>query len=219
MIILPVTYLGPVEWWARLAGGAAGGDVVVDVGERWVKQTARNRCEIMTAGGVRALVVPVHAGRPAGGGRVRTREVRVDNSKRWQHVHWGAIEAAYGSAPFFEHYAGRFEEVYRRKWEWLVDLDEELMGIVAGALKMPGGEWRRSEEWVEAGKGDEDLRGKKALRRESGRARMEDGVHGASYGAEYVQVFADRQEFVGGLSVLDLLMCEGPEAGEWLKKK
>ncbi len=54
MTILPLTYLGGVEWFARLAQD----DCVIDVGENWVKQTARNRAEIMTANGVAALTVP-----------------------------------------------------------------------------------------------------------------------------------------------------------------
>jgi hypothetical protein len=34
----------------------------------------------------------------------------------------------------------------------------------------------------------------------------------------YQQVFAERHGFVPNLSILDLLLCEGPMAGAYLKK-
>jgi hypothetical protein len=58
-----------------------------------------------------------------------------------------------------------------------------------------------SERYVEAATQDLDLRGK--------------GVknEGSTFVAEpYFQVFSDRMPFAENLSVIDLLMCEGPSA-------
>ncbi len=198
MTILPVTYLGGVEWFSRLLGGGC----VVDVGENWVKQTARNRAEILTANGVAALTVPVHGG----GAKIATRDVRIDNSRRWQHVHWMSIVSAYRAAPFFDHYEERFAGVYGRRFEFLVDLDLELTGVLAPLFGVDSGALEVSRDYVVAAPGDVDLRGKKALRRGDVAAGFQ----------EYIQVFYDRGPFVPGLSAIDLLFCEGPAAREYL---
>lgn len=192
MTILPITYLGGTEWFSHMLRG----DAVIDLGENWVKQTARNRCEIMTAGGVAALTVPVHAG------HVLLRDVRIDNSKRWAATHWKSIVSAYRNSPFFDHYEERFAPIYERRHEFLIDLNLELLEVLCKALDT---EAIISEKYIVAAHEDTDLRGKKALRR------------GAST-SEYIQVFATSANgFESGLSVVDLLFCEGPAAPEILR--
>jgi hypothetical protein len=214
MTILPLTYLGGVEWFARLAASsassvAAGADAgvpcrcVIDVGENWVKQTSRNRAEILTANGVAALTVPVHGY----GQKIRTKDVRIDNSKRWQHTHWTSIVSAYRGSPYFDHYEERFAPVYERRFEFLTDLNLELLGIVTNALGMDAASIRISEDYIVAAAEDVDLRGKKALRR--------DGAQGVSFRG-YTQVFYDRVPFVPGLSIVDLLFCEGTSSSLYL---
>jgi hypothetical protein len=238
MTILPLTYLGGVEWFAHLAGG----DCIVDVGENWVKQTARNRAEILTAGGVAALTVPVHGGNAHGGNsgaQIRIRDVRIDNSKRWQHTHWVSMVSAYRNSPFFDHYEERFAPVYgaAKRFDFLVDLNLELLDIVTAALRLGGGtegsgrSFRLSEGYVAASPGDLDLRGKKSLRRPGANPNPNPPPNPSPgsgptasgpppqnfYFREYIQVFADRMPFIPGLSIVDLLFCEGPSARELLR--
>lgn len=194
MTILPITYLGGVEWFSRLLGG----DAIIDLGENWVKQTARNRCEIMTSGGVSTLTVPVHAG------HVRLRDVRIDMSKRWTAIHWKSIVSAYRNSPFFDHYEELFAPIYERRHEFLVDLNLELLNVLAAIL---GATVQLSDNYIVASPNDLDLRGKKSLRR-------------GSPTPEYFQIFSDpATPFESGLSVIDLLFCEGPSAREILQRQ
>jgi hypothetical protein len=197
----------------------------------------------MTSTGVAALTVPVHGY----GAKIATRDVRIDNSRRWQHTHWMSIVSGYRNSPFFEHYEWRFAPVYERRFEFLVDLDLELLSIVApllglesieriGAIAGYGatatsGAITISESWVEARPGDIDLRGKKALRRPtppsypatqpSGPVSHNSPHHPHHphhpHAHEYTQVFSDRQPFVAGLSIVDLLFNEGPAARVFLE--
>jgi len=199
-IILPAAYLGSVGYFSMLARGGC----VIDVGENWVKQTARNRAEILTAGGVAALTVPVHGY----GGKVAARDVRIDDSKRWRHTHWGSVVASYSAAPFFDHYRERFDAVYARRFEFLIDLNMELLSVMLTALRLPA-EFTISESYVAATPADLDLRGKKALRRPL-------TIPATPEFPEYTQVFYDRLPFEPDLSALDLLLCEGPSAGDYL---
>jgi hypothetical protein len=429
MTILPITYLGGIEWFRQLIAG----DCVIDIGENWVKQTARNRCEIMTSGGVATLVVPVHASakfcgetgfgtggcefggavgsygeifggaKSAGsrggiGGGVRsdaslsstqraeccgefedvagfgtgrtsdmtgdtargatdcrigyfgkiggknrheaglsarefaalklsakkaatndfatkklsakklsTKDVRIDNSRPWQHQHWISLVSAYKNSPFFDHYEERFAPVFSKKFDFLVDLNLELLDILIVALRLEN-RVQISEDYIIAQDGDIDFRGKKSLRRSENsapegpkfghfgelggehnggrdgdegnprhgkeenfrvtrcgsdedfqgntsrsavgqfpgkRIPIEEGipkeyiavgkrqtsgeyasaaapvgsgapVRGGGIHMEYTQVFSDKTPFVSGLSVVDLLFCEGPTAREFL---
>jgi hypothetical protein len=190
MTILPLTYLGSTAWFARLLAG----DCVVDIHENWVKQTARNRLDIVTAAGVSTLTVPVHAY----GAKIATRDVRIDNSRRWQHIHWGSLVAALRNSPFFDHYAERFAPFYERQYTWLLDFNVELTQTMLSTLGVEQEVLNLSERYVEAKPNDLDLRPKKALRPENETLPL----------PTYTQVFADRMEFSPYMSIIDLLMCE-----------
>ena len=191
MIILPTAYFGSTEYWTALVKG--GGDVVLDLGENYVKRSERNRTRIMTSGGVMQLSVQLcHANRP----RQAITSMQVDYSKRWQHQHLVAIESAYRSSPYFDYYADRFLPLFERRWERLVDLNMAIMEQCATVLKVA--KPRVSESYIVATEADRDM-------------RIKD--NGSTYVAEpYIQVFSDRFSFEERLSILDLIMCEGPEA-------
>ena len=195
MIILPSVYFGSLEYWATLVQG--GDEVVIDLGENYVKRSERNRTEIMTAGGVMQLSVQLrHANRP----RQPMRSMKIDYSKRWQHQHLVAIESAYRSSPYYDYYGERFAKLYNREWKYLVDLNMASLEEVCAILKRPVP--RISEQYIEASELDIDLRPKKQS------ATFE--------AAPYIQVFSDRFEFEPRLSIYDLVMCEGPAANELL---
>jgi hypothetical protein len=191
MVILPSAYLPSVEYVARLLRE----DAVIDLGENFIKRSERNRASILSANGVMQLTVHVeNANRP----RQRMRDVRIDYSKRWQHQHWLSIVSAYKSSPYFDHFAPQLEPFYKREWRYLVDYNMEYLQSL---LRLLGAkcEVRISEQYVEAEQGDLDLRPKHN--------------EGSTFVAEpYFQVFSDRMPFEANLSVLDLLMCEGPAA-------
>lgn len=197
MTILPLQYFGSTEYWTALIKG--GDEVVIDLGENYVKRSERNRTTILASEGVMQLSVQLaHANRP----RQPMRTMAIDYSKRWQHQHRMAIESAYRSSPYYDYYAPLLRRLYDRAWERLVDLDIATLEIICKALKinMPC----LSESYVTASADDIDMRDKR---------------RGSTFVAEpYIQVFCDRMPFVPNLSILDLVMCEGPEAIDILRR-
>lgn len=191
MTILPVAYMPSVEYVARLLREES----VVDLGEHYIKRSQRNRAQILSANGVMSLTVNVeNANRP----RQMIKDVRIDYSKRWQHQHWVSIMSAYKSSPYFDHYAHMLEPFYKREWRYLVDYNMEYLSTL---LRLLGVEDKVniSEKYVAAREDDVDLRPKHN--------------EGSTFVAEpYFQVFSDRMPFVANLSILDLLLCEGPQA-------
>ena len=196
MVILPLTYWGSVEHFANLLQG--GEEAIIDLGENYVKRSERNRTEIVTPTGGMVLSVPlIKANRP----RTPMRDMRIDNSKRWQHQHWIAILSAYRSSPYYDYIADRIAPIYEREWEFLADLNREILQAEFDIL---GIEPKHcfSEIYVEPSEATIDLRDKK---RESNFCSP-----------QYFQMFMDRTPFVENASMLDLLMCEGRQAIELL---
>ncbi len=191
MVILPSVYLPSVEYVARLLRE----ECIIDLGENYVKRSQRNRGQILSANGVMSLTVNVeNANRP----RQPMRDVKIDYSKRWQHQHWVSILSAYKSSPYFDHYASELEPFYRREWRYLVDYNMEYTATLLRLLGA-GRELPTSERYVVATEADLDLRPK--------------NIEGSAFSAQpYFQVFSDRMPFAENLSVLDLLLCEGPQA-------
>lgn len=192
MVVLPLTYWGNIEHFANLLQG--GEEAIIDLGENYVKRSERNRTEIVTPTGGMVLSVPlIKANRP----RTPMRDMRIDNSKRWQHQHWVAILSAYRSSPYFDYIADRIAAIYGRKWEYLVDLNREILQAEFDILGIEP-KFRFSEQYIEPSEDLIDLRNKK---RES-----------QFCSPQYFQLFMDRTPFVENASTLDLLMCEGREA-------
>lgn len=197
MVVLPLTYWGNIEYFAHLLRG--GDDAVIDLGENYVKRSERNRTQIVTPTGGMVLSVPlVKANRP----RTPMRDMRVDNSRRWQHQHWVAILSAYRSSPYYDYVADRVASIYEREWGFLVDLNREILQAEFDILGLVP-QHRFSDLYIEPQEAALDLRDKK---RES-----------TFCSPQYFQLFMDRTAFVENASMLDLLMCEGREAIDLLR--
>lgn len=186
-----MAYLPSVEYVARLLREQC----VIDLGENYVKRSQRNRAYILSANKVMPLTVNVVDGnRP----RQPMRDVKIDYSKRWQHQHWVSILSSYKSSPYFDHYAPYLEPFYRREWRYLVDYNRELLELLLRLLGSPM-TLPLSEDYIEARPDDLDLRPRQNT--------------GSTFVAEpYFQNFSERMPFQPNLSVLDLLLCEGPSA-------
>jgi len=93
-------------------------------------QNFQNRQRVKLGAGPCWLTVPlVRASQDA-----RICDRRIDNTGRggrhhWQHRHWRTLVTHYGRAPHFARYAAALEDVYVRRWEFLLDLDLHLLEL------------------------------------------------------------------------------------------
>jgi WbqC-like protein family len=60
--------------------------------------------------------------------------VRIDNSQAWQKRHWRAILLNYSRAPYFKKYSDYFEEIYKKEWNMLADLNMQITKYIAQSL-------------------------------------------------------------------------------------
>ena len=146
-MILPTTYLGPVEWYRRFLSPIAQRPIhdtqypIIEMMESFPKQTYRNRCTITTPDGPLTLSVPVKRV----DSKQLTRDVEISYQQRWQHQHWIALVSAYKRTPYFDYYADFFRPFYEKETKYLVDLNDGLHEVIVRLLanREPG---KKSQE-------------------------------------------------------------------------
>ena len=99
----------------------------------------------------------------------------------------------------------RFAVVYRKRHDFLVDLNEELQSLVLELLRAdpPVGHTERYAEHVPEGEAF-----RYCISRKPRLSRPDPDFAPQPY----YQVFSERMPFVPNLSIVDLLFCEGPSA-------
>jgi hypothetical protein len=93
-------------------------------------QNFQNRNRLKVNNGVVWLTVPLVRGAQVD--RICDKRIQNHSSPKesWQRRSWKTFTTHYGRAPFFAHYAGELEEVYRRAWSSLLELDLHLMRLM-----------------------------------------------------------------------------------------
>ena len=134
-LLLSTTYFGPVQWYQKLHRAEY---VQMEQWESFQKQTYRNRCLIATTQGVQALTVPIErftvhstgSGTPAvATGKAEhtyIKDIRISDHGNWRHLHWNALQSAYGESPFFEYYQDDIRPFFEQRWDYLLDFNEAI---------------------------------------------------------------------------------------------
>ena len=201
MKIIDLQYLPQAYYFALLLTEQ---EIEIDGYEHFVKQTYRNRCRILTANGIDDLSIPVLGGRK----KILTKDIRIDYSQKWLNRNWRAIQSAYGKAPFFEYYAEDLLAVYQKKHEFLFDLTHELLTQCLDFLQFDitlkfTTAYHSLEKTPQ-----NDFRSKI-------NPKSTPDIINTYTQFIYPQVFGNN--FVNNLSVIDLIFCEGPQAGVIIK--
>ena len=194
------TYLGPVSYYAQLY---AAEEARIEQWEHYVKQSYRNRCVIATAQGPLPLTIPTESN---GGEKCLMRDVRISDHGNWRHLHWNALEAAYRQSPFFEYYADDFRPFYEKKYDYLLDFNEQLRELVCQLIGFTPRVELSTEYLHEVPAGDTDLRTLIHPKR-----LCTEALPGYEP-RPYYQVFKERHGFLSDLSIVDLLFNMGPES-------
>lgn len=193
------------SYWPPIAcfSGVKDGDVwVIEQHEHYQKQTFRSRCSICGANGPQWLIVPVlrHHGE-----KTPINEVMLDQSVSWQQVHWRAIVSAYKTSPYFDYFADDIAPLYvDRSPQRLLDFNTKLLRCCFQCLEV-----KVSIRFTEAFLSLAEARTQGVLD-----YRQDQPMY---LPKPYYQVFARKQGFVPGQSILDLMFNEGPEAWRYLE--
>jgi len=196
-ILISTAYLPPLDYFYLLINA---GEILLEACENYIKKTYRNRCYILSAHGPHLLSVPVYEGSRH---KVPVMEVRIDYSKRWQQVHLRAIVSSYRCSPYFEYFYEPLEKIINTKYEFLWDLNMELLISLLKMMKMKK-KLKLTKEFDIPSEQPYDFR-----------YRLEPGRNLFEY-KSYLQVFSANTGFVPNLSIIDLIFNQGPDAGSYL---
>jgi hypothetical protein len=168
-------------------------EVVLEAQEHFIKQTYRNRCEILTANGKLSLSIPLL--------KQADKEIisqkRISYAENWQQQHWRTITSAYKSSPYFEFFEDELRPFYEQRFEFLMEYNTALLKTVLHILRVKKN-IRFTEQYEVNPIGIRDLRDL------SQATEVENTT-------PHYQVFAIGSDFVPGLSCLDALFNIGLE--------
>ena len=194
-VFLSTAYFPPAEYFSLIAVSKR---VIIERCENYHRQTYRNRCIIMGANGSLPLIVPVLRGSFH---KTLISELKIDESKKWRDQHLRSITSAYAAAPFFEYYFDLIRDVITRQYSFLFDLNIAALGAVCDALGL-GVEIGYTHKFEPEGSLENDYRYCITPKRPSGIANYSD--------IPYTQVFSERHGFTPRMSIIDLLLNNGP---------
>lgn len=199
-VYLSSAYLAPVEYYTKLA---TYDKIYVEQHDHYMKQTYRNRCTIAAPDGELPLSIPtVKPDTP----KCPMKDIRISDHGNWRHLHWNAIESAYNSTPFFEYYKDDFRPFYEKKYEFLIDFNEELCRMICELIGL-----HPNMERTEAYK--TDFTSDEADFRERIHPKKDFHIEDPEFVAKpYYQVFGQKLGFIPNLSIIDLLFNMGPES-------
>ena len=196
--LLTLHYLPKIEWFAYFVKNES---VILEQFDNYQKSSLRNRTIINAANGSMTLSIPLKGGR---GVRLPYNKVEICYENNWQHQHWLSITSAYGSSPFFEHYADYLKPFYEKQYPTLFDFNHALLLVLLRLLKTKSA-IAKTSSFEQQPISVNDLRV---------------SIHASSAiqpKEKYIQVFSEKHGFNPNASVIDLLFNEGPNAGNYLK--
>ncbi len=200
ILLIESQYFPPIDSYKALVKH----DILkIEKYEHYQKLSYRNRCYVAGPNGRMILSVPLARGKNQ---RTIMKDVRISNEEKWQGLHWKTLVSAYRRSPWFEYYEEDLQGLFEKPFHFLMDWNMACFEWTNSKLgiKMPV-IYTDSYEKVVSGVTDarESILPGPVTESEPG----------------YTQVFQERTGFIPGLSILDLLFCEGKQSLEILKKE
>lgn len=200
MVLLSTTYFGPVQWYQKLYRADY---VLIEQWESFQKQTYRNRCLIATTQGVQTLTVPVERSNSQ-----LIKDIRISDHGNWRHLHWNALQSAYGESPFFEYYQDDIRPFFEQRWDYLVDYNEAIINKMCELIDIQP-DISRTKEFSHASPHTPHS----TMIDYRSAINPKHPVSDNDFEPKpYYQVYAVKRGFLPNLSILDLLFNMGPES-------
>ena len=200
-VLLHTSYFAPIDYYAAILQVD---ELIIESQENYQKKSIRSRCYIAGPNGKQMLNVPVV--RPDGPNS-RMQSVQLSLQQNWRKQHWNSIITAYNSSPFLLYYQDEIKDVLFEKYNSLWELNNSILILMLDILQIKSKiSFTKTYE-----KNTSDIID---LRNCSMDKNLNQGIDNSQ---KYIQVFADKYDFIPNLSILDLLFNLGPESGAYLR--
>lgn len=199
VIALPLTYFGNLAYFKLILEAE---ELWIDDHEIYLKQTFRNRMQILAANGPLGLSVPIVSPK---GSELHSDDIKISYDDPWQSKHIKTIRSAYKSSPFYDEYAEEINQLINSKYEYLNDLNKAVLKTLFSLLNIDRKIHFSSIDPIPA-----------SAFSYRGYFKPTKTSNEFTQFTPYVQVFNYKFDFVSNLSILDLLFNEGPYAMSYL---
>ena len=193
-LLLSTTYFGPIQWYQKLYRAES---VQIERWESFQKQTYRNRCIIATTNGPQALTVPIERKFTVN----YIKDIRISDHGNWRHLHWNALQSAYGESPFFDYYQDDIRPFFEQRWDYLFDFNEAIREKMCELIDIQPKVDYSKEFTVNY------MKDYRMVIRPKNPEPDPDFTP-----KRYYQVYEQKHGFLPNLSILDLLFNMGPES-------
>tara|TARA_B100000700_G_C15004801_1_gene838008 strand:- start:948 stop:1547 length:600 start_codon:yes stop_codon:yes gene_type:complete len=194
--LLPVSYLGPVKYYATIIQSD---EIYIETKEHFIKQSVRNRCNILGVNGCQTLTIPKVR---KSSSKTLISNINISNKSNWKKSHWMSIVSAYNSSPFFEYYKDELIHLYTKEDSILFNFNLKLTKTILGFLQL-NKKLILTSSFQKYFNGL-DLRESKFITKNQ---------------ETYQQVFLEKNCFIPNLSILDVLFNLGPETTRYLERQ
>tara|TARA_A200000113_G_scaffold195600_1_gene186210 strand:+ start:2313 stop:2921 length:609 start_codon:yes stop_codon:yes gene_type:complete len=166
------------------------------------KQTLRNRMFIHGANGKLMLSIPI---RHSGINQKRFYDdVSIDSSSDWKKNHFKSIKIAYQSSPYFEFYEEDLKNFYQVETSNLYNFNLKSVELVLKWLEMDTKN-RTIDFNIEIYKQSKNIK------------EIDNREIKKKTNIKYIQTFEDKNGFIDGLSILDMIFNCGPKTKDYIK--
>lgn len=128
-VLLSTAYLPNIHYLSTVISHDS---IVIEKHENFVKQTYRNRCDIVTANGKLSLSIPLIKQAD----KELVSDKKISYAEDWQKQHWRTIVSAYKNSPYFEFFEDEFKPFYENKFEFLLDYNTQLLQTILHILRI-----------------------------------------------------------------------------------
>ena len=195
VVVVPTAYLPNLNYLSHIIKSDY---FLIEQHEFFVKQTLRNRCDILSSSGAIRLSIPlVHQS-----DKEIINQKRISYAENWQHQHWRTITTAYKNSPYFEFFEHEFKPFYDQQFEFLLDYNTQMLKAILNILRIKK-EIEFTSQFETSLNGKIDLRNFKELADSE-----KSGIK------PYYQVFDSKLGFTPNLSCLDALFNIGLQTTE-----
>lgn len=174
--------------------------IVIETQENYIKQSYRNRCEILSANGVLPLIIPINHQ-----SNQLISEIKTQTDTNWKRHHWQSIISAYNSSPYFLYYKDGFEDIYQN--ENIDDLFQFNLALFKLCLKLL--KLETQIVFTQDYQKNIELDFRNAFNAKQTLENLE-------VFKPYYQVFDSKYSFQPNLSIIDLLFSQGPYSKSYL---
>lgn len=176
----------------------------IEAYEHYQKRSFRNRIYLAGPQGLEIFTIPLKKGKHQA---QDITNVAIAYDEDWIRRFTRLLQSNYGSAPYYHHYIDQIVQILHQQHQLLLYLNMSLLRWVLHTLQIPC-QLQLSQNY---NLGDRD-----PLLRDLRNTITPKAINPCDKTVNYNQVYEDRHGFIPNLSILDMIMCCGPESIHYL---